>query len=413
MRDDLAVLGGAPVVAQPAVWPERGEREQRLLTEVATSGHWAFNGPMQERFEHEFGRFQGLDHVRAVTNGTIALQLAYEALDLGPGDEVIVPGLTWQATASAVLDVNAVPVLVDVEQETWCIDPDAVALAITERTRAIVAVHLYCSMPDLARLRQIADAAGVVLIEDCAHAHGAKRAGTGAGAFGMLSTFSFQSSKTLTSGEGGAVATRSPVLADRLDSLRNCGRPATNAVSGAAPVHGGNHRITEWQAAVLRAQLERFPEQRERREHVVDAWLTTLADVDYLDAVPVPADVEHQPGYGFATSVRTEHLTGVEPAAFRRALSAELGVPVESCYQPLDDSPFYRPLTKRSYRLSDVQAAEADPSRFKLPNAWRVHEHSAVIPHHALLRRGAADHLAAALKKIEANLDLLRAASDS
>jgi L-glutamine:2-deoxy-scyllo-inosose/3-amino-2,3-dideoxy-scyllo-inosose aminotransferase len=322
MPKNLALFGGEPVVRIPVVWPERGRREQELLEEVLSRGQWAFNGPLQKRFENEFAHMQGLDHARCVTNGTIALQLACEALDLGPGDEVLVPGLTWQATASAVLDVNALPVLIDVNPETWCLDPDAAAEAITERTKAIIAVHLYCSMPELKRLRALTDDAGIALIEDCAHAHGARRGGEGAGSVGVLSCFSFQSSKTLTAGEGGCVATSDPDLADRLESLRNCSRPPAQPVGSSQPVHGGNHRITEWQAGVLLGQLERFTEQRERRERCAVAWRARLERTSYLAALPVPADVEHPPGYAFATALRTDavagHLAGRVPPCIVR-----------------------------------------------------------------------------------------------
>lgn len=148
----LALFGGDPVVAEPPCWPQRGPREARLLREVLDDGQWSLHGGTRcTRFESRFAALQGLGHVLTVSNGTVALQLACEALGLGPGDEVIVPGLTWQATAGAVLDANAVPVLVDVDPDTWCLDPVAVEAAVTERTRADPSGHRRPSVRDDAR----------------------------------------------------------------------------------------------------------------------------------------------------------------------------------------------------------------------------------------------------------------------
>src|SRR5262249_43640657 len=161
------------------------------------SGAWghidrtgAFVGEQQPAFERAFAELHGARHGLCVANGTVALQLAFEALDLGPGDEVIVPGLTWQATAAAALDVNAVPVLVDVEPDTWCLAPAAVEAAITPRTRAVVAVHLYNSLADLDALTALCREHDLFLVEDCAHSHGSAWNGRGVGTVGHVGCFS-------------------------------------------------------------------------------------------------------------------------------------------------------------------------------------------------------------------------------
>ena len=145
---NLAVTGGTPVWNEGwPKWPIYGEHEAELLQQVLTSGKWAGDGPMEAQFQRGFADLHTARHGIAVNSGTMALQLALEALDIGVGDEVIVPVNTWQATAVAVLDVNAVPVLVDIEPETYAIDPTALEAAITPKTRAIIPVHLYCNLP--------------------------------------------------------------------------------------------------------------------------------------------------------------------------------------------------------------------------------------------------------------------------
>ena len=169
------VLGGPPRSAvATAPWPRPAGREMELLGRVVHSGAWGFDGPLEAEFERKFAAYTDAEYGLCVANGTVALQLALEALDVGAGDEVIVPGLTWQATAAAALDVNAVPVLADIEPGTFCIDPADVERLITARTRAIIAVHLYGSLADLDRILEIGARHGIPVIEDCAHAHGSR-----------------------------------------------------------------------------------------------------------------------------------------------------------------------------------------------------------------------------------------------
>ncbi|MBH1934419.1 aminotransferase class I/II-fold pyridoxal phosphate-dependent enzyme [Streptomyces sp. AV19] len=409
-----ALTGGSrPVAPDPPVWPERGEEEARLLQEVLRDGRWSTPaGPRTTRFEHRFAELQALpspSHVRCVTSGTVALQLACEALGLGPGDEVVVPGLAEQGTAGAVLDANAVPVLVDVSPDTWCLDPAAVTAAITDRTRAVIAVHLYGTMPDLTELTALAAQNGLALIEDCAHAHGARWEEHGAGAFGTMSVFSFGASRTLTAGEGGCVVTSDAVLADQLSSLRDSGRPPSDVPPPFwRPVQSGNHRMTEWQAAVLLAQCDRFEEQRDRRERVVAAWREAAERSGFLRPARVLPGVRRPPGYAFAASYDERALNGVPVETFRAALAAELSAPVEPCYRPLGDSPFYRPRTKRKHWLSAAYWNAIDPARSDLPNCATLHRTSVVVPHAATLRPGAEEHLPQALEKIARGADRLR-----
>lgn len=373
-------------------WPVFGSEELDALRRVLESGYWghidgtgAYVGSFELEFERSFADFHGARHGLCVANGTVALQLALESLDIGAGDEVIVPGLTWQATAAAVLDVNAVPILVDVEPDTYCVDPAAVEAAITSRTRAVIAVHLYNSLADLDALTALCERRGLHLIEDCAHSHGSEWKGRGVGSVGDVGCFSFQLTKSLTAGEGGFCTTNSDSLHQRLDALRNCGRTPADAGADWQPLQSGNYRLSEWQAAVLCAQFSRFPDQLARRSenaHRLDAELSQISGVKPMRHRP---EVTRQGLYAYVFRYDSQAFEGLPVSQFRSTLAQFLRIPVGSVYEPLNASPLYQPQTKRRYRLGE-QWAQIDPTRFALPVATHAHAaESVVIPHEALL----------------------------
>jgi L-glutamine:2-deoxy-scyllo-inosose/3-amino-2,3-dideoxy-scyllo-inosose aminotransferase len=373
-------------------WPFFGPEELDALRQVLESGSWghidgtgSYVGPFELEFERAFADLQGARHGLCIANGTAALQLALEALDVGAGDEVIVPGLTWQATAAAALDVNAVPILADVEPDTYCIDPSAVEAALTSRTRAVIAVHLYNSLADLDALTTLCEEHGIHLIEDCAHSHGSAWNGRGVGSIGEIGCFSFQLTKSLTAGEGGFCTTNSDLLRQRLDALRNCGRTPPDAGEDWQPLQSGNYRLSEWQAAILCAQLARFPDQLDRRSDNARRLDDALADIPGLEPMRRRPQVTRQGLYAYALRYDKDAFDGLSVTAFRDALSGELQVPVGSVYEPLNRSSLYQPQTKRRYRVGE-QWAQIDPTRFELPVATRAYaEEAVVIPHEALL----------------------------
>ena len=373
-------------------WPIFGPEELDALRTVLESGEWghvasdgSYVGQFQLKFESAFADLHTAGFGLCVANGTVALQLALEALDIGAGDEVIVPGLTWQATAGAALDVNAVPILVDVEPDTYCVDPSAVEAAITPRTKAVIAVHLYNSLADLEKLAAICHNHGLALIEDCAHSHGSSWKGRGVGSFGDVGCFSFQSTKSLTSGEGGFCTTNREDLWLRLDALRNCGRRPTAADDRWQPIQSGNYRLTEWQAAILWTQLVRFPDQLTRREENARRLDAALAGVDGITPMRRRPEVTRQGMYAYAVRYDRDHFGGWPGPRFRKALSAELGVDVGPTYEPLNRSPYYQPQTKRRHHVGD-QWSQIDPTRFDLPVATHAYEEEAlVLPHEVLL----------------------------
>ena len=263
----LALRGGTPlrdVAADPwPTWPIWDKNDHHRLEQVLDSGIWSYSGPAEQECLSWLEKYFSNSRVVLVANGTVSLQIALEALDIGYGDEVIVPGLTWQATAAAVLDVNAVPVLVDIDPETWCLDPAACEDAITDRTKAIIPVHLYGCTTDMDAIMDIAKRHNLAVIEDASHKHGAEWNGQKLGTIGEIGSFSLQLSKVLTCGEGGILLARENSTWERLEALRNCGRRSLNAFSDATGgrygeegnfLQSGNYRITDFQAAVLLSQ---------------------------------------------------------------------------------------------------------------------------------------------------------------
>jgi L-glutamine:2-deoxy-scyllo-inosose/3-amino-2,3-dideoxy-scyllo-inosose aminotransferase len=366
------------------------------LLSVLNSGVWSYNGQKETDFNRLFAKFNGTEYSICAANGTVTLQLALEACEIGYGDEVIVPGLTWQATAGAVLDVNAVPVLVDVCEENWCMDPEKVKEAITPRTKAIIPVHLYGCFVDMEEIMAIAARHKLRVIEDCAHKHGAVWKDQRAGSIGDIGSFSFQLSKLMTCGEGGALITNDPVLYEKLDALRNCGRrpektPGADKGTGLYGDEGnfmqsGNYRITEFQAALLVEALKRLPSQNKHRDDNAKYLNKLLNQIPGI--IPMKRDPREklEAYYNFSFRFQSEEFKELPVDLFRKALSAELGIPVEPCYQPLNNCPLYQPLTKPwRYRLTADHWKQIDPKRFSLPVSQKVYTEESVCMHFSVL----------------------------
>ncbi len=271
----LAIDGGEkafeiknfPVPGWPPLYPET---EQRLL-EVYRSSVWSFNGPAEREFDRLFAEYHTANYCIFMVNGTVTLESALTALGVGPGDEVIVPAHTWMATGLAPVYVGATPVIVDIQPDTLCMDPKAFEAAITPRTKAVIPVHLFGSMADMDEICAIAKKHGIYVIEDCAHAHGARWNDRGAGSIGDIGSFSFQQSKLMTSGEGGCCLTNSAELFEKLNRIKHIGYPLDIPQGGkATPPEVGmmchNYRGTEFQAAILTGQLAHLKENTQFRE---------------------------------------------------------------------------------------------------------------------------------------------------
>ncbi len=263
----LALFGGTPLRTKPFTqWPIFGVAEEERLLRTLRSGNWGrLDGSEVSEFERRFAAMHACTHGIAVANGTVSLRVALLAAGIRAEDEVIVPPYTFVSTATAVVEANAVPVFADIDLNTFNLDPAAVSAAVTPRTRAIIPVHFAGQPADMTAISAIAREHGLAVIEDAAHAHGARYQDRPAGSLGHMGSFSFQSSKNLTSGEGGIVTTNDDGPAESCRSIQNCGR-VPDGLWYEHHVVSGNYRLGEFQGAVLNCQLDRLEAQANTRE---------------------------------------------------------------------------------------------------------------------------------------------------
>jgi dTDP-4-amino-4,6-dideoxygalactose transaminase len=403
----LAINGGAKAVAARLgkAWPIWDDHERQLLQEVLESGNWwrgAYPDAAQSKvgqFEAGFARFQDARFGIAVTNGTAALECAYKAVGVEAGDEVIVPAVTFVATASAVLQVGAIPVFVDIDPRTYTVDPAAVAAAITERTRCIAPVD-YGGMPcDYDALTAIGRAHGIPIVADCAHAHGSQWKGVGVGALTELGIFSFQMGKTLTTGEGGMLLTNDEQLAEKAYSYHHIGR-----IKGRPfyehHVPASNLRMTEWQGAIGLGQLSRFPEQvtiRDRNARRLVAGLACLERAG-IGVAPLFLDdrVTRWGFYMWHFKFLPERWEGVRRDDFLRALRAE-GVACGTGHtQPLYQNPLFldaeHAFGRTGFPVHDARLGTSyDYTTVVCPQSERIYQTEAVQLAHALFLGPEAD----------------------
>jgi dTDP-4-amino-4,6-dideoxygalactose transaminase len=411
----LAIAGGHPVrSAGVPPWPVFDERERQALAQVLESRNWGgypFPNLHARRFAEDFAREHGADYGIAVANGTVTLETALKALGIGPGDEVIVPAYTFEATAVPVLKLQAVPVFVDVLPDTYCIDPRAAEEAVTERTRAMIPVHLGMNMADMDELRSLAVRSSLKILEDAAHAHGARWKGRGAGSLGDAGSFSMQTTKLMTAGEGGIITTCDDEVFERCQSYVNCGRASETDRHG-HQVLGFNYRMTEFQAAVLRVQLERLVSQTEHRENTAARLSQGLSDIPGISTLRRDERITRRAIYQYIFKYDPEAFDGIPRNRFVAALEAE-GVPCEGL--------FYEPV----YRSSLFHVDPADHPWLTLGRDGRLpwadthcpvaeraaYEESVWIPHWVLLGTAAEmDEIVEAVEKIRGGLDELRKA---
>jgi len=317
---------GVPFVDLKAQYRTIRAEIDAAIREVVESGAFVL-GPAVERFEREFAEYLGVRHVAGVSSGTAALQLALLALDIGPGDEVIVPAHTFVATAEAVSHVGARPVLVDVTDDTGNIDPALVVSAITDRTRAIIPVHLYGHPADLDPILDAADRHGIPVVEDACQAHGARYKGGRAGSFGRLACFSFYAGKNLGAyGEGGAVATNDPALDARIRRFRDHGQSQRYHHAEI----GFNARLEGIQGAVLAVKLRHLDHWNElRREHAA-YYSERLAE----SGVRVPVIRDGCEAVHHLYVVRTEDRDELQAHLAERGIQTGLHYPVPVHLQP-------------------------------------------------------------------------------
>lgn len=395
-------LHGAEPVREPRPWPswpQYDDATEQSVLDVLRSRRWAVSWPStgrpsrERQFAAEFARYNGVPYAVSVDHGSSALVVALEALDIGPGDEVIVPVMTWVAPVTAALRVGALPVVVDGDPETGCITAEHIRAALSPRTRAVVVVHLACTVAELDAIREVVDEAGIQLIEDCAQAHGAEWRGQKVGTFGALGAFSFQVGKVLAAGEGGAVITSDPQLYRRAQQLRCDSRLY---VDGDVPdgdlelvesgeVMGGNYCMSELSAGLLLDQLPRLDDQHAHRAKMSAELESGLAELGDFGPIPLPAQATRRSVYEYGIRFRPGTFGNVPVERVAEAVSAELGMSVWPPDLPLHRSVMLHPHTKRRFAAIWTAEGRARAVGRDYPGAETYRDTTLIFHHQALL----------------------------
>jgi 3-amino-5-hydroxybenzoate synthase len=373
----LALHGGPPIRTAPfASWPQSGQGERDNLDRVLEQGQWwRTTGEQVRLFEEEFAAFHGAPRALAVTNGTNALELALDIAGVARGNEVVVPAFTFISTSMAVQRIGATPTLADVDLDTYCMTPDTLAAGLTSATTAAIPVHLAGHICDMDGLGTVASGRGITLIQDAAHAHGAVRRGRRVGEHDSLAIFSFQNGKLMTAGEGGAVTFASDADAEEAFLRHNCGRPADDILYRHEAL-GSNHRMCEFSAAVLRAQLARLPEQIARRERHARRLYAALAALDGIVPLRRDSEIDVNPHYMAMFRVDPTVHPDLDRTWLVRALVAE-GIPAFVAYPPV-----YR---TAAFWLGPVPDASEQELALACPNAERIGAEGVWLHHRVLL----------------------------
>lgn len=329
----------------PVYTPSLDGREEKYVLDAVRSGWISSLGSYVTRFEQEFARFCGVHHAISVSNGTVALHLALHALGIGPGDEVIVPSLTFVATANAVHYTGAAPIFADVDPTTWCIDPEDVQRCITPRTRAIIPVHLYGHPAPMPALQELADTHNLILVEDAAEAHGAAIHGRRVGGWGRIAAFSFYANKIITTGEGGMLTTDDEALASRCRTLRDHAMPPHRRYWHEEV--GFNYRMTNLQAAVGVAQMERIEHFLARKRAIAAHYRERLAD---LPGITFAAERSDYTNVYWMVSILVEPPYALSRDELILALR-ERGIDSRPFFHPMDTLPPYRSDSPRPVAL--------------------------------------------------------------
>jgi dTDP-4-amino-4,6-dideoxygalactose transaminase len=394
----LTLLGGKPVKSTPyPLWPQYDDQEREALLQVLDSRvWWRTPGTATLQFEQEFAAYHQAKHGIAVTNGTAALEVALAALGIGPGDEVIVPNFTFVATASAVLFTGALPVLVDVTSDTYCLDPDLAEAAITANTKAIIAVHMGGHSADLERLGDLARRHRLALVEDSAHAHGTEWQGRKIGAIGDIGTFSFQASKLMTAGEGGMIITNRDDLELQARSIHDCGRMPGEWFY-AHFRYGSNYRLSEWQGAVLSQQLSRLDQQAGQRTRSATYLNQALLEIEGITPQALDPRCTRNGHYAYIFHYDKSTFAGLPIERFIQALNAE-GIPTQASYPPLHEMALFQNGAYRQ-RLAP-QHRDQTPAFLSasFPNTAKAAWETVWLPHPVLL--GKAEEVAQVVEAI-------------
>ena len=396
---NLALKGGIPVRTKPfPTWPQGGEEEKRWLERVLSTPRWfaGLQGDDPESlgtlFGEKFSLLHGAKFALPVANGSVAIEIALKALGIKPGDEVIVPPYTFISTATSVLMVGAIPVFADIDPSSYCLDPEDVARHMTPHTRAILPVHLGGQMADMPSLQEVARKHNLPMLEDCAQAIDSAMQGKKAGTWGDAGTFSFQSNKTITSGEGGLVMTDDPKVAEKVVALRAFGRfrdrPGVRSSDLTCQQLSSNYRLSEFQSAVLLGQMEKFPVQDRIRQANATKLTQGLNQIPGLKHVRKELPSMKHGYYYYIVRYDPDAFGGLDPDRLCAALNAE-GIP----FVPGDRKPLYRHPVFEIGSLAEYLSPQVlaryreavDLERLSCPQAEEACRRTILLRHQVLL----------------------------
>lgn len=365
----------------PVAGPSITELEERYVLEAVRTAWYDNAGTFNARFEAAFATHHGVRHAISLPSCTSGIHLALAAAGIGPGDEVIVPEATWIASAAPISYLGAAPRFVDIDPATWCLTAETVRAALGPRTKAIVAVDLYGSMPDLAAIRALADERGLFLLEDAAEALGSTLHGRPAGAFGHAGVFSFHGSKTMTTGEGGMLVTDDDALAARVRKLQDHGRnPGDTRFLNDEVAY--KYRMSALQAALGLAQIERIGELVARKRQIFSWYRDRLGSVEGLALNAEPAGVVNS--YWMVTAILPARA-GLDKFDLIERL-AQHGISTRPFFSPLSSIPAYR------------DASEAVNARTRNPVAYDICARGLNLPSALCLVEGDVDDVCIGLK---------------
>ena len=404
----LAALGGAPVRTEPfPSWPVTGEDAEKMWLDVLHARDWfRFNGKKAGEFEKKYAELMGAKECLAVNSGTNALFTSLNAIEIGPGDEVLVPPYTFVATVNVVFLQHALPVFVDTDPETFQMDARKIEEKITENTRCILPVHLGGNVADMDTILDIAKKHNLYVIEDACQSHLAEWRGTKVGNLGETGCFSFQVSKNLPCGDGGAILCNDEKIMDRCFSFHTNGRERKSIPGAYGYAHNGtNVRMTEFQAAILLEQMQRLEEQSQIREQNAAYLTKQLGEIPGISPSKMYDGCTRNAYHLYMFRYDKDRFAGVPKGKFLQALRKE-GIPCSGGYSPLNQHSFIEEtLGSRAFQaIYSKERIDRYIKENECPENERLCNDEAVWFFQTMLLadRQAMDHIAEAIRKIQA-----------
>lgn len=404
----LAINGGDPLLPRglEKKWPIFGKEEEEALSKVLESKSWCsagyIGGKKVAEFEEKFSDYIGTNYATCVPNGTQALELAFRAIGIEPGNEVIVPAVSFISSATAVTFAGGIPKFVDVDPDTYQISPEAVKESINDRTKAIEPVHYGGYPADMDSIMEIARDNDLYVIEDAAEAHGTKWKGEKVGSIGDIGCFSFQQGKPLTCGEGGALTFDGEELKEKVFSLANLGRK-TEGEKYKHYLPAGNYRMSEFLGSLLLAQFSRFEKQTRKRYENGEYLRERLKEIDGVGTLKDDSRITNRGYYFFFVRYDPSSWGDTSRDRFLEALKAE-GVPCSTAHNdPLYQNPAYKNIDKKFLYGRDIDYSEAN-----CPEAERIYSSEAIaLGKDLLMTKENVNGILNAIQKIRENSDEL------